>query len=79
MIVERMPKSLNTQYAMEALFYKRLPDRVKAIAKCKSVDIQRMKTDEDNHRRISSYLGKQTSLDLIALVPFNSGLSPQNK
>ena len=31
------------------------------------------------YRRISSYLGKQTNLELIALDPFNSDLSPRKK
>jgi hypothetical protein len=31
--------------------------------------------DEPDYRRISSYLGKQTSRELIAIDPFNSDLS----
>ena len=33
----------------------------------------------DDDRRISSYLGKQTNLDLISLDPFNSDLSTRKK
>jgi hypothetical protein len=79
LIVEKMPPSLNTQYEMETLFRKRLPHKVKALSKWKSIDIQRINPDEPDYRRISSYLGKQTNLELIALDPFNSDLSPQKK
>ena len=79
LITEKLPESLNTQYEMEALFHKRLPHRVKALSKWKSIDIQRINPDEPDYRRISSYLGKQTNLELIALDPFNSDLSTRNK
>ena len=79
LIVERLPASLNTQCEMEALFHKRLPHKVKALSKWKSIDIQRINPQDDDYRRISSYLGKQTSLELIALDPFNSDLSPRKK
>ena len=79
LIVEKLPTSLNTQYEMETLFHKRLPEKVKALSKWKSIDIQRINQQDDDYRRISSYLGKQTNLELIALDPFNSDLSPRNK
>ena len=75
LITEKLPASLNTQYEMEALFRHRLPNRVKALSKWKSIDIQRINPDEPDYRRISSYLSKQTNLELIALDPFNSDLS----
>jgi len=77
--VEKLPASLNTQYEMEILFRQRLSNRVKALSKWKSIDIQRINPDEPDYRRISSYLGKQTNLELIALDPFNSDLSPKKK
>ena len=73
--MERFPESLNTQYEMENLFHKRLLIKVKGLSKWKSIDIQRINPEEPDYRRISSYLGKQTSLELIALDPFNSDLS----
>jgi hypothetical protein len=79
LIVEKLPASLNTQYEMETLFRKRLPHKVKALSKWKSVDIQRINPEVPDYRRISSYLGKQTDLELIALDPFNSDLSPRKK
>ena len=79
LIVEKMPPSLNTQYEMETLFRKRLPHKVKALSKWKSIDIQRINPQDDDYGRISSYLGKQTDLELIALDPFNSDLSLQKK
>jgi hypothetical protein len=41
--------------------------------------IQRINGRDDGSRRISSYLGKQTNLELIALGQFNGNLSPQKK
>ncbi len=79
LITEKLPTSLNTQYEMETLFHKRLPHKVKALSKWKSIDIQRINPQEDDYKRISSYLGKQTNLELIALDPFNSDLSTTNK
>ena len=79
LILEKLPTSLYTQYEMETLFHKRLPHKVKALSKWKSIDIQRINPEEPDCRRISSYLGKQANLELIALDPFNSYLSPRNK
>jgi len=79
LITEKLPTSLNTQVAMETLFHQRLPNKVKALSKWKSIDIQRINPQDDDYRRISSYLGKQTCLELIALDPFNSDLSPRKK
>jgi len=79
LIVEKLPESLNTQVEMETLFYKRLPNKVKALSKWKSIDIQRINQAEDDYRRISSYLSKQSNLELIALDPFNSDLSPRKQ
>ena len=79
LILEKLPSSLNTQVEMETLFRHRLPSRVKALSKWKSIDIQRINPDEPDYRRISSYLGKQTNLEQIALDPFNSDLSRRKK
>jgi hypothetical protein len=79
LITEKLPASLNTQYEMETLFHKRLPHKVKALSKWKSIDIQRINPEEPDCQRISSYLGKQTNLGLIALDPFNSDLSIKKK
>lgn len=77
LITGKLPTSLNTQYEMEALFHQQLPAKVKALSKWKSIDIQRINPQDDDYRRISSYLGKQTNLELIALDPFDSDLSPR--
>ena len=79
LITEKLPTSLNTQDEMETLFHRRLPHKVKALSKWKSIDIQRINPQDDDYRRTSSYLGKQTNLELIALDPFNSDLSPKKK
>ena len=57
LIVEQLPKSLNTQYAMETLLHRLLPRKVKALSKWKSIDIQRINPQDDDYRHISSYLG----------------------
>ena len=79
LITEKLPASLNSQVGMETLFRKRLPHKVKALSKWKSIDIRRINQQDDGFKRISSYLGKQSSLELIALDPFNSDLSPKKK
>ena len=79
LVIEKLPASLNSQVGMETLFQRRLPAKVKALSKWKSIDIQRINPQDDDYRRISSYLGKQTNLELIALDPFNSDLSPKKK
>ena len=79
LITEKLPTSLNTQVEMETLFHQRLPNKVKALSRWKSIDIQRITQQDDDYKRISSYLGKQTNLELIALDPFNSDLSPKKK
>jgi hypothetical protein len=79
LIVEKLPGRLNSQVGMEALFRKRLPSKVMALSKWKSIDVQRINQDDDDYRCISSYLGKQVSLELISLDPFNSDLSTRKK
>ena len=79
LVIEKLPVSLNNQVGMETLFQRRLPAKVKALSKWKSIDIQRINQQDDDYKRISSYLGKQTSLELIALDPFNSDLSTRKR
>jgi hypothetical protein len=45
----------------------------------KSIDIQPINPQDDDYRLISSYLGKQASLELIALDPFNGDLSTRKR
>ena len=77
LIVEKMPESLNTQYEMETLSQKRLPHKVTALSKWKSIDIQRINQQDDDYRRISSYLGKQTNLELQHLPHSTATFSPK--
>ena len=79
LVIEKLPASLNNQVGMETLFQRRLPAKIKALSKWKSIDIQRINPQDDDYRRISGYLGKQTSLELIALDPFNSDLSMRKR
>ena len=79
LIMEKLPTILNNQVGMEILFQMRLPAKVKALSKWKSIDIQRINQQDDDYKRISSYLGKQTSLELIAFDPFNSDLLARKK
>ena len=79
LILEGLPRLLNTKGEMQALFQQRLPNEVVAMSKWKSVDIQPITPRDDDFRRISGYLGKQASLGRIPLDPFNSDLSPNSK
>jgi len=67
LVIEKLPESLTSQDGMEILFQRRLPAKVKALSKWKSIDIQRINQQDDGYRCISSYLGKQTNQELIAL------------
>jgi len=75
MILERMPAILNTQAGMENLFSKELPSRIRSLSKWKSVDVQRISCEDDELKRLSSYLSKQSDLSIIALDAFNSDLN----
>ena len=75
MILERMPAILNTQVGVENLFRKELPSRIRSLSKWKSVDIQRISCEDDELKRLSSYLSKQSDLSIIALDAFNSDLN----
>ena len=75
MIIERMPVKLNTQASMENLFRKELPAKIKSLSKWKRVDIQRISCEDDDLKRLSSYLSKQSDLTIIALDAFNSDLN----
>ena len=79
LITEKFPASLNSQVGMETLFHRGLPNKVMALSKWKSIDVQRINQNDDDYRRISSYLGKQSSLEQVALDQFNSDLSTRKK
>ena len=72
MILERMPPIINTQAGMENLFLKELPAKVKSLSKWKSVDIQRISCENEDLRRLASYLGKQSNGSKISYDYFNS-------
>ena len=76
LIAEAFPEKLNTQAAVEHLFTKKLPSKVKALSKWKSIDIQRIHPHDTDYRRISNYLTKQTTPEHLSLDPFNSDLKP---
>jgi len=76
LIAEAFPEKLNTQAAVEHLFTKTLPSKVRALSKWKSLDIQRIHPDPADFRRISHYLTKQTSPEHLSLDPFTSDLTP---
>jgi cysteinyl-tRNA synthetase len=76
LITEAFPSALNTQAAVEHLFSKTLPSKVKALSKWKSIDIQRIHQHDTDYRRISNYLTKQTSPEHLAIDPFSSDLTP---
>ena len=76
LIAEAFPEKLNTQAAVEHLFAKILPRKVKALSKWKSIDIQRIHQHDTDYRRISNYLSKQISPEHLSLDPFNSDFTP---
>ena len=72
MIMEKMPVNINTQADMENLFRKILPSKMRSLSKWKSVDIQRISCEDDDLRRLTSYLGKQITRNYISLDSLNS-------
>jgi hypothetical protein len=76
LITEALPPSINTQTAVEHLFAKTLPHKVKALSKWKSIDIQRIHQHDTDYRRISNYLTKQITPEHLSLDPFSSDLTP---
>jgi len=74
MIIEEMPAIINTQVGIENLFRKELPSKIRSLSKWKSVDVQRISCEDDDLRRLSSYLSKQSKLTMISLDGFNSDL-----
>jgi len=72
MILERMPANLNTQVGMENLFRKELPNKIRSLSKWKSVDIQRISCEDEDLRRLASYLGKQNNNLFISIDILNS-------
>ena len=79
LIVERFPEVLNTQVEMETLLHMRLTHEVKVWSRWKSIKIQRINPQDDDYRRISSYLVIQPNFELIALDPFNSDFSTRKQ
>ena len=76
LITEALPPSINTQAAVEHLFSKTLPNKVKALCKWKSIDVQRIHQHDTDYKRISNYLSKQSSTENLSLDPFSSDLTP---
>ena len=76
LIAEAFPTALNTQAAVEQLFTKTLPSKVRALSKWKSIDIQRIHPDTADYQRISHYLSKQITPEHLSLDPFASDLTP---
>ena len=75
LITEALTPSINTQAAVEHLFAKILPRKVKALSKWKSIDIQRIHPHDTDYRRISNYLTKQITPEHLSLDPFSSDLT----
>jgi len=76
LIAEALPPSINTQAAVEHLFAKILPRKVKALSKWKSIDAQRIHPHDTDYSRISNYLTKQITPEHLSLDPFSSDLTP---
>lgn len=74
MVLEALPSKLNTQQAVSKLFSSDLPQKVKALSRWKSVDIQRIVREQTDCRRLASYLVKQSGQAQVTLDAFNSDL-----
>jgi len=72
MIIERMPAILNSKAGMENLFRKELPAKIRSLSKWKSVDVQRISCEDEDLRRLASYLGKQNNNLYISIDILNS-------
>ena len=79
LIIEAFPERLNSQRMMELLFKRILPNKVTALSRWKSVDVQRIHQDPKDLKRLASYLGKQVDLDYIALDGFNNDFSKEER
>jgi len=77
MILERMPAILNTQVGMENLFRKELPNKIRWLSMEKCVDIQRISCEDEDLRRLASYLGKQVDNSSICFDSLNSDYLPR--
>jgi len=71
MIIEKMPSNINTQADMEDPFRKTLPSKMRSLSKWKSVDIQRISSEVEDLRILSSYLGKQIVKQNISVDGLN--------
>jgi hypothetical protein len=74
-----MPADINTQEDMENLFHRILPSKTRSISKWKRVDIQRISCEDSDLRRLSGYLSKQTSDNLISFDGFNNNIIQDGK
>jgi hypothetical protein len=72
MIIERMPANINTQADMENLFRKILPSKMRSLSKWKSIDIQRISCEDEDLKRLSSYLAKRDNQHRLSLDNLNS-------
>jgi len=79
LITEAFPEKLNSQRMTELLFKRILLNKVKALSRWKSVDVQRIHQDPKDLKRLTSYLGKQVDLDYVALDGFNSNFSKEER
>jgi hypothetical protein len=79
MIIERMPANINTQADMENLFRKIMPSKMRSLSKWKSIDIQRISCEDDDLKRLSSYLGKQIGNQNISVDGLNSNFKGNHK
>ncbi len=74
MIMEKTPANINTQADVENLFRKILPSKMRSLSKWKSVDIQRLSCEDEDLKRLSIYLGKQTNTNIISLDSLNGDI-----
>lgn len=74
LIIEGLPKRMNTQKEVEKLFRIYLPSKVKSMSDWKRIDVQRIITESNDIWRLANYLTKQTSKEWLPLDIINSDL-----
>lgn len=74
LIIESLPKPINTQKGVEDLFKIYLPSKVRSMSTWKRQDVQRITTEKKDLWQLANYLTKQTSHDWLPLDIMNSDL-----
>ena len=75
MIMEAMPRSVNSHERMKNLFTHVLPVQIRSLSTWKRNDIQLINNSNNDILRLVNYLTKESDQDRISLDIFNSDLN----